>query len=632
MIIELLKKDEILQHISESRIELENYQFYFSSINIENLNIPEYIKFDDSDGTYILCYDDKESILYENKYSLNESIFPIILQDVFNQNTIQYFNDNLRESDYCAADNHLYIYYSNSDTLILFMCMCNIKEIIYHNKIVFLIGEDKLSKYPIDFFKEYGIDYSNRKPSLLRPDECHRICYFYKGTFSGADFVTNVIAQSKDIILVRLWSLHKKTTILGETLEKSDSYKILLDDVDKIYKTNDVISFFRDNKEKICFSWSGDKEDTDRFRGADNFLEILEKVLTYKDEITVIDVFKAYFIVKDYLFKTENELNYRIVPCFMFEPHIGNPSIYIKIFESFRYKIQLSGFRDPLKRLATGIRRDDIPLYGLNAPVPCAISTNASYYSIRFEDLKLNPKQMCEIICQVLDIRFSKKMMEIDYYEKSTYGNIVRGYDLQPVVRPIDDVLCLFDQMRLRLFFREHMEYFGYPNFFGNDIPDNIIRNIFDLPFIISHNNAILTEKIKKILSKNYLKCTDEKRVRHLNIDRMPIIIDIKNYEFYKGSISINGISYMYSEETKSIFRMLDNFLIFFAKNNDLTRFCSYEDVMIINKNILLLVKLFNEQMKNLGENNVLLNMLFENVNMHIALDKLMKSMNQYGH
>lgn len=629
----LLSKRDIEDRITAFHRQIKEYPFCKDDGSLKVSVVPEKISYDEASSEYVIHYSDYHIARRKKaEFSLDEIEYPVLLKNIFDKDTIMFLSDNLRDSLNCAADNHLYLYYDDAEAFLLMICFLDIDEILETKKAVFLIGKENRSKYPLDFKKECNIDYSLMEPSLLRPDECKRMCYFYKGTFSGADFVTHVMGRSDDVILVRLWNLHRKSKILGEMLHKSDVYKNFVNETEKKYKKQDVIDFLKENKEKIWFAWNGDDQEMSLFPGADSFIELVDKIIV-EPEVTVADLFKTYFIAKDYFVNPDKSYNYRLAPCLLFEPHIGSPSVYVKIFETFKYKSQMAAFRDPLKRQASGIRRPDVPPYGLNLPLLYAQTSEAPYYSIKFEELKLYPEIICRAMCKKLNIAFSKKMLSLDYSEKSTFGKtIVSGYDIQPVIRPVDDCLGIFDQLRLRLFFRECSDYFGYPSYFNEELSDEAAESLFNIPFKIYYNlDEKLSEeekdkaitRLRNKYGKNYIRKSDEKRVRDLDTDMLPEIIGGKNTQPYRGAISVNGVNIYYDETSDSLFRLLDGYLLSFAKNNDLTFFRDRADLDIIERNILKLVDLFNEQTRIFGEEKVPVQLLYELTNTNIKLEKM---------
>ena len=630
-VTELLSKNDIEDKINAFLQQIKKYPLCKDDGSLKISSLPENISYDVVSSEYIIKYTDYYFVRKQKaELSLEKIEYPVLLKNIFDNEIIMFFLDNLRDSNNCAADNHLYLHYDNVDSFLLMICFLDIGKILETQKTVFLIGKGNRSNYPLDFKKEYNIDYSLMEPSLLRPDECNRMCYFYKGTFNGTDFVTHALAQSDDVILVRTYNLHRRSTVLGEMLHLSDVYKNFVNKTEEKYKKQDVINYLKENKDKIWFAWTRDEGEKDLFPGADGFIEQIDNIIV-ESEVTVVDLFKAYFIAKDYFINPDKAYNYRLAPCLLFEPHIGRASIYIKIFETFKYKIQMADFRDPLKRHASGSRREDAPPYGLNLPIKFSLTSEAPYYSIRFEDMKYYPEIICRAMCKKLNIVYSEKMLSMDYSERSSFGKTkVTGYDLQPVIRPVDDVLGLFDQMRLRFFFKECFDYFGYPSFFNDLLSDDEAESLFMIPFKVYTLNEKLSEEEKSVivtraqnrLRGNYKKRRDERRVRNLDTDLLPEIIEGKNTKPYRGAISVNGTNIAYNEESDSLFRLLDGYLLSFAKSNDMTAFQEKTDLDIIERNILKLIDLFNEQKLIFGEEKIPVRLLYELTNTNIKLEK----------
>ena len=636
MSIKLLDNNNIKPMINRTKDLLLSYRYFIcKEKDIFEKFLPMEIAFDDNTSEFLVAFESENIRVGKRTFDVSEAEeFPLFLENIFDKDSIEFLSLAIRSSELCAKDNHIYLYYDNIAAFYLFLCLNDVDKLLESEKFVFLIGEEAKTEYPLDFKSKYGIDYSLMQPEMLHPDELFRICYFLKGTFSGADFVTNVIAQADDVILVRLWSLHNKTTVFGVPLDKSQEYIDFINDVEQRYETQKVISYLKENKEQICFTWSGDSDEMRNYPGDEVFIDQLEKILCEKATVDVTDIFKAYFIAKDYFSRPEKAYDYLIVPCLLFEPHLGIPEIYTAIFESFEYKTQLSGFRDPLKRLASGFRRQDVPPYGLNLPVPYLISEKSDYRAIKFEDLKLNPKEVCKRLCEYLNIRFTDKMLSLDYGERSTFGNmIIKGYDVQPVIRPVDDVLGIFDQIRLRYYFKECTSFFEYPVFFGEELSDEVVEELLMIPFTIFikvqstlsvEESSKIEARIKNKFSVNYIKANNDKRVRKIDCAKMPIYIKDEVIDSYKGAISINNKNYIYSENNKPLFELLDGFLISFVKNQDVASFKELSDLTIIENNILKLLNIYFEQAE-LYQNKVPVQLLYETVNNRIKIDKLLQ-------
>lgn len=94
---------------------------------------------------------------------------PILAEDVYSQYQLEYLNDNVRKSEWVAKENHIYLHYTDFMTFCAWLQVLNFKPMMNDQKLVFLM-EEEVGRYPIDFQKEFGIDYSEYsvKPVSLR--------------------------------------------------------------------------------------------------------------------------------------------------------------------------------------------------------------------------------------------------------------------------------------------------------------------------------------------------------------------------------------------------------------------------------------------------------------------------------
>ena len=624
MIIKLFDEKKIECIVEKAQGLLSDYRYFF--INEKDAFYDQYpsaIWFDDETFEYYVCWGTKKVVLKKSVFNLEKlNDLPLLLNNCFVEDTFDFLTLVIRDSEKCAKDNHIYLYYDDPAAFYLMLCLNDIDKLLQTEKYIFLLGKSSIDEYPLDFKEKFDIDYSSMQPEMLSPDELNRICYFLKGGAAGSDFISHVIAGSDDTIIVRLWALHNGTKLLGERLNDSKKYLEIISDTDFKYETNRVISFFRKNKDIICFSWSGHPKDKDKYPGADAFIDLIEKILCEK-YITVVDIFKAYYIVKDYFCRPERAYEYRITPCLIFEPHIPNPDIYAAIFESFKYKVQLSGFRDPLKRLASVLRRKDGSLWGFKNSVKYSVSKKTDYRAIKFEDLKLYPETICKDICEFLKIRYTDNLLNVDYSESSSFGKeLIKGYDIKPVVRPVDDVLGLFDQMRLRYYFKEITDHFEYPVFFECALSDKKVEELFRIPFKFFYNfDWGLSEK-------QFLTIVND-RVRQLDMEKMPLYFKNESIDSYKGALSFNNENYIYSDDTEDIFKILDGFLIYFAQNQDMASFKDKADLDIIESNILKLLALYFERKQSSDEGEIMKRQLFEKASVNIKIDKAQREMSE---
>ncbi|HBI59634.1 MAG TPA: hypothetical protein DDY31_00225, partial [Lachnospiraceae bacterium] len=110
---------------------------------------------------------------------------------------------------------------------------------------------------------------------------------------------------------------------------------------------------------------------------------------------------------------------------------------------------------------------------------------------IRFEDLKMYPRQIWGKLCEILGIPWSDTLFETIQAEekkKSVYivnGDRITGYNLTPVYYTYDEFFDAFDKFRLDLIFREKSKAYGYSYVDKSKYPMSLekLGKLFELPF-----------------------------------------------------------------------------------------------------------------------------------------------------
>ena len=164
----------------------------------------------------------------------------------------------------------------------------------------------------------------------------------------------------------------------------------------------------------------------------------------------------------------------------------------------------------------------------------------------------------------------------------------------------VDEVMPIFDQMRLRLYFYEDLDYFGYPTFFDNIPNDDIMRSLLTIPFKgvrdIDNNNSEQEKGeayllVRQTIEENYFKRDTRFKVRNLEYDRMPKILQLEQDKRYRGSISICGKNIPYSQQTRTLFQIVDSLIVLIAENTDLTLLNDVRKMELLNEVILSLLQ-----------------------------------------
>ena len=186
--------------------------------------------------------------------------------------------------------------------------------------------------------------------------------------------------------------------------------------------------------------------------------------------------------------------------------------------------ILLEMVRNPYKRLGSGIKytlgeNGGIIFAGtfLNLLYECSgdrLDKEEQGYPvirIRFEDLKLYPRQILGELCGRLGISWSDTLLETTLGgNTSTYfsnGDRITGFDLKPVYYSYDEYFDAFDKFRLDLIFGEKNRAYGYSFVDRNKylLAFKELGSLFDLPFCIEKYISFIDES-DRLRFRNKLK------------------------------------------------------------------------------------------------------------------------------
>ena len=121
---------------------------------------------------------------------------------------------------------------------------------------------------------------------------------------------------------------------------------------------------------------------------------------------------------------------------------------------------------------------------------------------IRFEDLKLYPRQILKKLCNILGIQWNDIFLETTFAGKeSVYisnGERITGFYLKPVYHTYDEYFDAFDKFRLDLIFRKKNKAYNYSYTDRNKYPPlEEIGKLFSFPFSIEKYISFNNEKDK---------------------------------------------------------------------------------------------------------------------------------------
>ena len=430
---------------------------------------------------YFYCYSkEKDCFLGEYdaatrnqmRYFFENLDEPLRVENEDNFYNLNFLNDNVRASEDFAGDNHIYLLYDTPEPLERLMMTCDLEPLLRQKKFVFLVGEENRDRYPIDFQKEFGIDYNKMTPKKLRIEEMQRICFWYKRGYSGALFGLNLLNHNRYIMMRFGGDLFNESYVNGYPLFQTNLPEDVMKDTTKVYTVKSLEHLYHSPN----FKW-----------GVSDFSDFIKWLKRSSiDRFTLPELFRAYFIYKYH--KDKPDVNPRIVPVILWEPHINNIEISNPLVLGFPYRTVLTSMRDPIITVGRIYQREGsifITQY-LAIGISMDKELRKDYYGYRFEDAKLHPVETCKALCENLNVPYDPDMLNNDEEMEGINGEpAVRGFDTAPLNRNVDAVLSRFDQCRLQIFYDSLLRHYGYPAFNFEECPmsDDDIAFLFKFPF-----------------------------------------------------------------------------------------------------------------------------------------------------
>lgn len=487
--------DELQENYEKNIAALSDYPYFWdkqftSFSDLSFLLFPtgddSYYVYDKQIDRFIGEYDG--TTRHQMRYFFQNLDHAIKVEDEDNLYNLTFLFDNVRRSEDVAMDNHIYLLYNSWCPLQRVLQVGDITPILEHQKFVFLIGKQNHRCYPINFKKKFGIEYHKMDVQPVRIQEVKRICYWYKHAYSGTMLSYGILDASSVTGAFYAHDFHTYSTINNSNIQLPLS-KIL----ENPYFETSISDIYQLLEQDVSISLPDIKP----------YLQWLAKRYEPDDTLTVLDIFKSYFIYK----QEQKKPVCRITPLIFFDPHIWRCDIYNKILHEFPYCITLTCMRNPITVFGRSYQ------YGLigwdrfqTQYILASDYTHAqflseqlkkNYWGFRFEDLKTKPESTIRSICKQLNIPFEQNMLDVQAPMTDRAGNTVRGFDHSPLQRDISNVLSDFDQMRLKIFYDPILEYYDYPRFSFQNHPmsEALIRELLSIPFVFESYNHIAFEE-----------------------------------------------------------------------------------------------------------------------------------------
>lgn len=411
---------------------------------------------------------------------------PLFRENECNLYHLRYLEDNVRRSEDYGGDNHIYLYYDGMAELAPLLFLGELKPLLERKKPVFLIGGNNRKRYPVDFKKKFQIDYASMGPAPVRIEEVKRVCFWYKHAHSGSGFAIRVLGSLNEVQLFTAHDFNTYSKVDGKWLLKTEEFQEAVADVDAVYTAEQLAEMARSERYELVLE------------GMEEFLDWLRRRRPAPHAYTVRELFCGYAL---FLYE-KRDLNPRVAPMILYEPHVWNPSPYSNIILSFPYHTVLTCVREPIMRF---IRCQQVKIAGwdeFSTKYLLAFDyahaqflhqdLRPCYYGFRFEDLKTKPEISCRALCRHLDLPYDKVMLETDrpFSKKGRVAQegeeiSVRGFGTEPLHWDLSACLSDFDKVRLQMFYDPILRYYGYPTFSFQEhpLPENLVRELFKYPF-----------------------------------------------------------------------------------------------------------------------------------------------------
>ena len=335
------------------------------------------------------------------KYFFEDLSKPLLIENEINAYNLMFLFDKVRRSEDCAKDNHIYLYYDSFDILAIVMQILDVKNLLQDAKFVFLIGEKNRSKYPINFRKKLGIDYSKMKRQPLRLEEMNTFYLNKFYSYSGTDFFQGVLNGSDYILVVNNWFFYTSAKDIVST------YVEYLKQPEKVVDIEAFLKMLEDRKNDIKMSHF------------EHILPALKQVLSGYKTLQVHEVFKALFVAMMFVSERVEGKRYsdRITPIIFYDPH-ADFTTYYEVMRFFKYTKIVATIREPImaavrsyEALGTDVFMGMLPYtYTHSKGIPHWL-TDKGFNVIRFEDLKTKAEPTLQAVCREFNIPYTEKLL-----------------------------------------------------------------------------------------------------------------------------------------------------------------------------------------------------------------------------
>ena len=470
---------------------------------------------------------------------------PILAHDIYSQYELEYLRDNVRPSEYVGRENHIYLHYTDWRTFCAHLQVLNLRELLDSKKIVFLI-EKEISRYPIDFQKEFGIDYSRYPVEPFHLEEFHKLIWHTQlASHNGGDFFNEIFDAHPNLVAMpslMLYNINEQLQTIRDHIDNIEALNLSVEDQKEFSIKKEIFS----------------KIEPAALRNEKNLFTFL---FLYVSPLSHLDIAS------------------RIVPTIFFQPHFHNMEYEMNVnqnnrvvlyskqydeiqefppFQFFPYLKTFTPMRRPSNSAAATVRfqlndirkhedeADDLTHTHVVSDNTVDRLLNRSYMVdwqdrlfqdsvlVRFEDGKLNPKATFTALAEFLDIPYTDSMTYCSeagqMNPESLPGNDI-GFSLDAIFRTYDEYLGTPERIILEYFLRDTYSYYGYDFQYYDGQPMDLekVKALVDQFHI---TDEWIWETYKCIFTNEAKKRAEEAGVESISVDG--ILITQDNAEPYR--------------------------------------------------------------------------------------------------
>lgn len=458
-----------------------------------------YYPFDLTTGELAPLFTPNDPVISRNFFK--ELTNPVLADDVYSQYELEYLYDNVRKSEHVARENHIYLHYTNWAVFCAYLQVLDLSSVLEEEKIVFLV-EEEISRYPIDFKAEYGIDYTQYPLKPVGIKEINRLIWHVQlSAHNGGDFFNEVFDEHPNLLFI--------TSLMMDNLENAVNINL--------------------SRAKLAMRKHG------LFRFHDAADEHINRQLDEVRDWTAKDMLVAMFLNGTGLTGTLDHAS-RITPALFLQPHfvnrtseyiqaVGNelmvPSPELEIVQNspmikdFKYIKTFAPLRRPTNSYAAVMRyarrhishsiREQNKDFEETRRVNVVDASNfmarkamgrtfmvdpddrmhKDSVVVRLEDSKLNPKAMFTALAAFLDLPYTASMEYCSLRGQRDPGNKERktvGFDASIVNKTYDEFANSYERCFVEYCLRDLYEYYGYDFHFydGKPMTEEQIQNMVD--------------------------------------------------------------------------------------------------------------------------------------------------------